>query len=205
MAGMDSLGGGAGKGSSPDVQTARPLVGLAVWVLGRAIRNPFVCNKVKPVPCGMWFALIEIAVWCMGPIYVLGSLLTGMRIRLIGLGAVATLYMAVVGFVGVAPVGAQERLSGEYRCVRVETEGRSERCQSPNLTLNTNGSYKIWGEQGTYEVVQGEWLVLSHSKRRGLGHVVNASEIVFEYHIDKKSCRVTFRRVYDPPTGMRFS
>jgi hypothetical protein len=128
-----------------------------------------------------------------------------MGTRLITIGASATLFMLVAGFVGARPVRAQERLTGEYRCVRVEAEGRSEACQSPPLTLNRDGSYKIWGEQGTYEVVQGQWLVLSHSKRRGLGHVISSSEIVFEYRIKDKSCRVLFRRVYDPPRGMKSS
>ena len=128
-----------------------------------------------------------------------------MRTRLITIGASATLFMLVAGFIGARPVLAQERLIGEYRCVRVEAEGRSEACQSPPLTLNRDGSYKIWGEQGTYEVVQGQWLVLSHSKRRGLGHVISPSEIVFEYRIKDKSCRVLFRRVYDPPRGMKSS
>jgi hypothetical protein len=128
-----------------------------------------------------------------------------MRIRLIVVGALSALYVMLAGFAGAAPAPAQQRLSGEYRCVRVEAEGRSETCQSPPLTLNRDGSYKIWGEEGTYEVVQGQWLVLSHSKRRGLGHVISSSEIVFEYRINNKSCRVTFRRVYDPPSGMKYS
>ncbi len=128
-----------------------------------------------------------------------------MGTRLITIGASATLFMLVAGLIGARPVLAQQRLTGEYRCVRVEAEGRSEACQSPPLTLNRDGSYKIWGEQGTYEVVQGQWLVLSHSKRRGLGHVISSSEIVFEYRINDKSCRVLFRRVYDPPRGMKSS
>src|SRR5580704_16326629 len=98
----------------------------------------------------------------------------GSRLVVAGLCVVAGLAMAV-------PARAQERLNGEYRCVRIETAGHTEACQSPPLTLNRDGSYKIWGEEGTYEVVQGKWLVLSHSKRRGLGHVQSAGEIVFEY------------------------
>jgi len=101
----------------------------------------------------------------------------------------------------VAPVP----LTGQYRCVRVEAVGKTAQCQSPPLTLNRDGSYQIWGEKGTYEVVQGKWLVLSHSKRRGLGHVVNAQEIVFEYRIGNETCHVTFRRVYNTPAGFRLS
>jgi hypothetical protein len=96
---------------------------------------------------------------------------------------------------------AQSAFDGKYRCVRVEVSQKTAKCQSPPLVLHRDGSYQIWGEQGTYEVVQGRWLVLSHSKRRGLGHFVSTGEIVFEYEIDGKRCRVTFRQLFDPPPG----
>ena len=99
------------------------------------------------------------------------------------------------------PAKAQQRLDGNYQCVHLEFQGQSAPCQSPPLVLNRNGSYEIWGEHGTYEVVQGRWLVLSHSKRRGLGHFVNPHEIVFEYRVDGRLCRVTFRRVFEAPPG----
>jgi hypothetical protein len=110
----------------------------------------------------------------------------------------AALVIALVGLV--TPAKAQ-RLEGNYQCVRLEFEGKSAACQSPPLVLNQDGSYEIWGERGTYEVVQGRWLLLSHSKRRGLGHVANAHDIVFEYEVDGKMCRVTFRRVFEAPPG----
>ena len=103
-----------------------------------------------------------------------------------------------------APAKGQQRLDGNYQCVRLEFQGQSSPCQSPPLVLNQDGSYDIWGEHGTYEVVQGRWLVLSHSKRRGLGHFVNAHEIVFEYRVGSRVCRVTFRRVFDAPPGYRW-
>ncbi|HYT08691.1 MAG TPA: hypothetical protein VEL77_13685 [Rugosimonospora sp.] len=101
----------------------------------------------------------------------------------------------------VSPARAQQRLDGDYHCVRIELQGQSAPCQSPPLVLNRDGSYEIWGEHGTYEVVQGRWLLLSHSKRRGLGHFVNAQEIVFEYRVDGRVCRVTFRRISEAPPG----
>ena len=103
------------------------------------------------------------------------------------------------------PAAGQVPLTGQYRCVRVEAVGRSAPCQSPPLVLNRDGSYQIWGEKGTYEVVQGKWLVLSHSKRRGLGHVVNSQEIVFQYQIGSEICHVTFRRIFNTPPGFRLS
>lgn len=101
----------------------------------------------------------------------------------------------------VSPARAQQRLDGDYHCVRIQFQGQSAPCQSPPLVLNRDGSYEIWGEHGTYEVVQGRWLLLSHSKRRGLGHFVNAQEIVFEYRVDGRVCRVTFRRISEAPPG----
>jgi hypothetical protein len=103
-----------------------------------------------------------------------------------------------------APPKGQQTLDGNYQCVRLEFQGQSSPCQSPPLVLNQDGSYDIWGEHGTYEVVQGRWLVLSHSKRRGLGHFVSAHEIVFEYRVGSRVCRVTFRRVFDAPPGYRW-
>src|ERR1700720_16430 len=99
------------------------------------------------------------------------------------------------------PARAQERLDGSYQCVRLELEGQSAPCQSPPLVLNQNGSYDIWGEHGSYEVVQGHWLVLSHSKRRGMGHFLNSHDIVFEDRVGGRVCRVTFRKVFEAPPG----
>jgi hypothetical protein len=108
--------------------------------------------------------------------------------------------LLIAAFALVSPAKAQP-LDGNYQCVRLEFQGRSAPCQSPPLILNQDGSYEIWGERGTYEVVQGHWLVLSHSKRRGLGHFVNSHDIVFEYPVDGRVCRVTFRRVFEAPPG----
>jgi hypothetical protein len=96
---------------------------------------------------------------------------------------------------------AQSAFDGKYRCVRIQVGIQTQSCQSPPLVLSSDGSYEIWGERGTYEVVQDQWLVLSHSKRRGLGHFVGADEIVFEYKMGSKKCRVTFQEIYESPPG----
>jgi hypothetical protein len=93
------------------------------------------------------------------------------------------------------------RFAGKYRCVRLQMDQESAPCQSPPLVLNEDGSYQIWGEEGTYELVQGRWLILEHSQRRGLGQIVNAREIVFEYRVGDKKCKVTFQRIFEPPPG----
>jgi hypothetical protein len=113
---------------------------------------------------------------------------------------IASLLIAAVA--SVSPARAQQRLDGNYQCVRLEFQGQSAPCQSPPLVLNHDGSYGIWGEHGTYEVVQGRWLLLSHSKRRGLGHFVNSHDIVFEYRVGGRACRVTFRRIFEAPPGL---
>src|SRR3990172_3417072 len=91
----------------------------------------------------------------------------------------------LVATITLAPSAQAQARPGEYRCIKMEIGGQSSRCQSPALILNEDGSYKIWGEYGTYEFVQDRWLVLSHSKRRGLGYFQNPREIVFEYRIGK--------------------
>jgi len=117
-----------------------------------------------------------------------------------------TLLLAVIALLTslVVPAKAQQRLDGNYQCVRLELEGESAPCQSPPLVLNYDGSYDIWGEHGTYEVVQGRWLLLSHSRRRGMGNFINPHEIVFEYRVGTRVCRVTFRRIFEAPPGLRW-
>ena len=117
-----------------------------------------------------------------------------------------TLSFAIVALLAGFAISAKaQRLEGNYQCVRLELEGHSAPCQSPPLVLNHDGSYEIWGERGTYEVVQGRWLVLSHSKRRGMGNFVKPHEIVFEYRVGTRLCRVTFRRIFEAPPGLRWS
>ena len=46
---------------------------------------------------------------------------------------------------------------------------------------------------------------IADSRRRGLGQVVSPREIVFEYRVDDKRCKVTFRRIFEPPPGYSLS
>ena len=118
---------------------------------------------------------------------------------------VPAVLVSLASFCSPSVAHAQAPLVGKYQCVRIEAGNRSASCQSPPLILNRDGSYQIWGEHGTYEVVQGQWLVLSHSKRRGLGQVKDSHEIVFEYQINGHPCRVTFRRIFERPPGLSWS
>ena len=121
------------------------------------------------------------------------------------------LLILIVGSALESPAQDQDKdqgrgqLAGKYRCVRLEMEQKSAPCDSPPLILHEDGSYQIWGEEGTYDLVQGRWLILEHSRRRGLGHVVSPREIVFEYRVGDKRCKVTFQRIFDPPPGFSLS
>jgi hypothetical protein len=110
-------------------------------------------------------------------------------------------FLAFAVFGLAAPAAHAQAGPGKYRCISVRIDQKSEPCRSPSLTLKNDGSYEIWGENGTYEVVQDHWLVLSHSKRRGLGYIENSGEIIFEYHVGKRLCRVIFEKVSTPTPG----
>ena len=96
---------------------------------------------------------------------------------------------------------AEPRISGTYRCATVDISGRSGRCSAPPLVLHPDGSYQIWGEFGTY-TIQGRWLILSRSKKRGPGRLIRGREIVFEYTYRGKKYKVVFQRKKIPARGM---
>ena len=72
-------------------------------------------------------------------------------------------------------------------------DGRSGRCTSPPLVLYPDGTYKIWGEQGTYRI-DGNQLKLSESKKHGRGRLLRGRQIVFRFSYRGKKQKVTFRR-----------
>ena len=117
-----------------------------------------------------------------------------------GLTTFCAIAMLLGAFGWAAPAKAEAR-PGKYRCVKMEAGNQLYPCESPSLILKSDGSYQIWGEYGTYEVMQDKWLVLSHSKRRGLGYLEKSGEIIFEYRVGKRICRVTFERVDEPAPG----
>jgi len=106
-----------------------------------------------------------------------------------------------IGFlVGSSSLRAQPRLAGTYECTSIRVGKRTLPCSSPPLTLNSDGSYRIWVEKGTYTVL-GKYLVLSESKKRGPGQLRRGREIVFEYYLRGKKYKVTFRRRERVPPG----
>jgi hypothetical protein len=108
----------------------------------------------------------------------------------------------LLGALGVAisgaPARAQSYLSGTYRCVSVEVEGKMHPCTAPSLEMNPDGSYQMLAERGTYEILPGHWLVLSASKNHGKARL-HGKEIIFEFLSGGKKSKITYRRNYERP------
>ena len=112
-----------------------------------------------------------------------------------------TLFSGVAVLVFAAmPVHAQPNLSGTYNCIRVEVAGKTQPCSAPSIELNSDGSYQILAERGTYEIVGGHWLVLSATKNRK-ARLDGSKEIDFEFMSHGKKSRIIYRRKYQRPPG----
>lgn len=95
---------------------------------------------------------------------------------------------------------AHVSLSGTYRCVSVEVAGKAKHCTAPAIEMNSDGSYDILSEHGTYEILKGQWLVLAGGKNRGRGRLdSNNKQIIFEFISGGKKSRITYRRKYQRP------
>jgi hypothetical protein len=111
-------------------------------------------------------------------------------------------FLTLAGFAMYAmPVHAQGYLSGTYKCVNVQVAGKSQPCSAPSLELNSDGSYQILAERGTYKIVSSRWLVLSTSKNHGKARLDGSKEIIFEFISGGKKNTITYRRKYERPTG----
>jgi hypothetical protein len=97
------------------------------------------------------------------------------------------------------PTRANTYLSGTYNCTKIEVAGKTRPCSAPSLELNSDGSYQILAERGTYEIVSGQWLVLSTSKNRGKARLDGSTEIIFEFVSGGRKSIITYRRKYQRP------
>jgi hypothetical protein len=109
------------------------------------------------------------------------------------------LLSAIVAVAGAKPARAQASLSGTYNCISVEIAGKSHRCTAPSLEMNSDGSYQILAERGTYEIVSGHWLVLSAAKNHGKARLDGSRQIIFEFVSGGKRSKITYRRKYQRP------
>jgi len=97
------------------------------------------------------------------------------------------------------PVRAQTSLSGTYKCVSVEIAGKTRQCKAPSIEMNSDGSYQILSEHGTYEILRGHWLVLSAAKNHGKARLDGSKGIIFEFVSGGKKSKITYRRKYQRP------
>ena len=112
--------------------------------------------------------------------------------KVVAIGAMA------LAFSGVS-TKAEGSLSGTYDCVSVEVDGKARPCKAPSLEMNSDGSYQILAEHGTYEILKGHWLVLSTSKNHGKARLVGSKGIIFEFESRGKKSVITYRRKYQRP------
>jgi hypothetical protein len=108
---------------------------------------------------------------------------------------------AFVLTLSVLPARAETSLSGTYKCTKIEIAGKTKPCSAPSLELNSDGSYQILSERGTYEIVAGHWLVLSTSKNHGKARLDGSKFIIFEFVSGGKKSKITYRRKYQRSPG----
>ena len=65
--------------------------------------------------------------------------------------------------------------------------------------MNSDGSYQILAEHGTYEILRGHWLVLSAAKNHGRARLDGSKKIIFEFFSGGKKSKITYRRKYQRP------
>jgi hypothetical protein len=131
-------------------------------------------------------------------VYDLGPTMRKHNRWLDSLAKVLTLGAAALVFSG-TPAHAQASLSGTYKCVSVEVAGKTQHCTAPSLEMNSDGSYQILTEHGTYEILRGHWLVLSAAKNHGRARLDGSKEIIFEFVSGGKKSKITYRRKYQRP------
>lgn len=115
-------------------------------------------------------------------------------IKLFFMGAVALTLYAL-------PARADTYLSGTYDCIKIEVAGKTQPCSAPSLELNSDGSYQILSERGTYEIVADHWLVLSTSKNHGKARLDGSKWIIFEFISSGKKSKISYRRKYQRSPG----
>ena len=99
------------------------------------------------------------------------------------------------------PVRSQTYLSGTYNCVQAEIAGKKQPCSAPSIEMKSDGSYRMLGESGTYEIVAGRWLILSASKNHGRARLYGSKKIIFEFVSGGKKSRIIYRQKYQRPSG----
>jgi hypothetical protein len=105
----------------------------------------------------------------------------------------ALILLVVFALAGAQPSLAQSHVAGSYVCAHANVAGKTIKCSSPPLVLNSDGSYQLHGQEGHYSV-SGQWLVLSHTKNPSRGEIQTGHRIVFRYRDRGKPCEIVFER-----------
>lgn len=105
------------------------------------------------------------------------------------------IFLVLIGLSLLGPLSsrAQSLVAGSYVCAEAKVAGKSLKCTSPPLILNSDGSYQLRGQEGHYSV-RGQWLVLSRTKTPSRGELQTGHRIVFRYRDHGKRCEIIFQR-----------
>src|SRR5438045_963984 len=100
------------------------------------------------------------------------------------------LSVACAALLASMPAQAASSPAGSYRCWSMNVGGRGGRCSSPPIVLHADGRYEMSREHGTWKA-KGDEIVLSESKLRGPGHVVE-NKLIFKYRSEGWDTTVTY-------------
>ena len=93
-----------------------------------------------------------------------------------------------------------QTMEGTFRCWSYNVAGAGKQCTSPPLVLSGDGSYSMSSEVGTYTIVNNSLLVLSESKLRGVGVILEGGmQVRFEYDYNGWHHTVTYLRMENSP------
>ncbi len=93
---------------------------------------------------------------------------------------------------------ATQSIAGTYGCMSFNSGGLGGFCTStPPIILNTNGTYSMSSEKGTY-TVKGATISLSKSKVRGVGAIIDGNKIRFSYPYKNVKQTITYLRSAAP-------
>lgn len=96
---------------------------------------------------------------------------------------------------------SKSKIKGTYYCWSYNVKGIGGKCSSPAIVLNTDSTYSMSSEKGTYAIT-GNQIVFSQSKIRGPGTFDEGQkQIVFNYTYNGKATTVTYLNYEDPDSN----
>ncbi len=102
------------------------------------------------------------------------------------------IFILLIGLIALPSVPALAANNLVYHCWQFNVDGAGGKCTSPSLIFNSNGTYTLGSESGTYGIRKGK-IILSGSTFRGLGELKeNGFQLFFDYHYNGKHHNVTY-------------